>query len=41
MAISGSGTSPNVLKAVEFANSLGIETLAIVGYDCGKFKEIS
>lgn len=36
VAISGSGNSPNVLKAVEYANSAGGETLAVVGYDGGK-----
>ena len=33
--------SPNVLRAVEFANYRGVETLAIVGYDGGKLKQIS
>jgi D-sedoheptulose 7-phosphate isomerase len=41
VAISGSGNSPNVLRAVEFANYRGVETLAIVGYDGGKLKQIS
>ena len=36
IAISGSGNSPNVIKAVEFANQAGATTLAIVGYDGGK-----
>jgi len=36
VAISGSGNSPNVLKAVEYANSIGGTTLAVVGYDGGK-----
>ncbi len=36
IAISGSGNSPNVLKAVEYANAQGATTLAIVGYDGGK-----
>lgn len=36
VAISGSGNSPNVLKAVEYANQAGGETLAVVGYDGGK-----
>jgi D-sedoheptulose 7-phosphate isomerase len=36
VAISGSGNSPNVLKAVEYANEIGGDTLAVVGYDGGK-----
>lgn len=36
MAISGSGNSPNVLCAMEYANSLGCETIALTGRDGGK-----
>jgi D-sedoheptulose 7-phosphate isomerase len=36
MAISGSGNSPNVLKAVEYGNSIGCKTLALTGRDGGK-----
>lgn len=36
IAISGSGNSPNVLKAVEYANANNGDTLAVVGYDGGK-----
>lgn len=36
MAISGSGNSPNVLQAVEYANSIGGRTLALTGRDGGK-----
>lgn len=36
IAISGSGNSPNVLKAVECASKNGINTLGILGYDGGK-----
>jgi D-sedoheptulose 7-phosphate isomerase len=36
VAVSGSGNSPNVLRAVEYANSIGGVTLAVVGYDGGK-----
>ncbi len=36
IAVSGSGNSPNVLKAAEYANSIGADTLAIVGYDGGE-----
>jgi D-sedoheptulose 7-phosphate isomerase len=41
VAISGSGNSPNVLKAVEYANSIGADTLAVVGYDGGRLKDLS
>jgi len=36
MAISGSGNSPNVVRAMEYANSLGCRTLALTGRDGGK-----
>lgn len=36
VAISGSGNSPNVVKAVEYANSIGCETIALTGRDGGK-----
>jgi len=36
VAISGSGNSPNVIKAVEAAKRAGGRTLAVVGYDGGK-----
>ncbi len=36
MAISGSGNSPNVLRAVEYANSIGCTTVALTGRDGGK-----
>lgn len=41
VAISGSGNSPNVVKAVEYANAAGADTLAVVGYDGGALKRIS
>ena len=41
VAISGSGNSKNVVKAVEYANQAGAETLAIVGYDGGTLKKIA
>jgi D-sedoheptulose 7-phosphate isomerase len=41
LAISGSGNSPNVVKAVEFANAAGAETLALVGYDGGALKRLA
>ncbi len=36
LAISGSGNSPNVLRAVEYANSAGCKTIALTGRDGGK-----
>jgi len=36
MAISGSGNSPNVLSATEYANSIGCKTIALTGRDGGK-----
>ncbi len=36
MAISGSGNSPNVIRAMEYANSLGCHTLALTGRDGGR-----
>ncbi len=36
MAISGSGNSPNVIHAIEYANSVGCRTIALTGRDGGK-----
>jgi D-sedoheptulose 7-phosphate isomerase len=36
MAISGSGNSPNVLRAMEYASSAGCRTIALTGRDGGK-----
>ena len=36
MAISGSGNSPNVVRAMEYANSAGCRTVALTGRDGGK-----
>jgi D-sedoheptulose 7-phosphate isomerase len=36
MCISGSGNSPNVLCAMEYANSIGCKTIALTGRDGGK-----
>jgi len=36
MAISGSGNSPNVVRAMEYANSAGCRTIALTGRDGGK-----
>jgi len=36
MALSGSGNSPNVVAAMEYANSVGCTTIALTGRDGGK-----
>jgi D-sedoheptulose 7-phosphate isomerase len=36
MAISGSGNSANVIRAMDYANSLGCHTIALTGRDGGK-----
>jgi D-sedoheptulose 7-phosphate isomerase len=36
LCISGSGNSPNVLRAIEYANSAGCTTVALTGRDGGK-----
>lgn len=41
VAISGSGNSQNIIKAVEYANRAGIETVGFSGFDGGMLKEIS
>jgi D-sedoheptulose 7-phosphate isomerase len=40
IAISGSGNSGNVIKAVEYANMIGTETIGLVGFDGGKLKQL-
>lgn len=40
IAISGSGNSPNVLAAVEWARQHGLTTYAMTGYDGGKLKKM-
>jgi D-sedoheptulose 7-phosphate isomerase len=41
MAISGSGNSPNVLRAMEYANSIGCRTIALSGRDGGKLAPLA
>ena len=41
LAISGSGNSPNILKAVEWANANGLSTLGITGFGGGKLKGLA
>ena len=41
MALSGSGNSLNVIRAMEFANSIGCRTLALTGRDGGKLGDLA
>ena len=41
LAISGSGNSPNVLKAVAWANQTGMVTVGITGFGGGKLKSLA
>jgi D-sedoheptulose 7-phosphate isomerase len=41
VAISGSGNSPNILKAVEWANAKGLKTYGCTGYSGGKLRSIA
>jgi len=40
-AISASGNSPNVVKALEYANRAGAVTVALTGFDGGRLREIA
>lgn len=41
IVMSGSGNSPNVLRALEFARERGMRTFAIVGFDGGRAKGLA
>lgn len=41
LLVSSSGNSPNVIRACELANQLGIKTIAFVGFKGGKLKDIA
>jgi D-sedoheptulose 7-phosphate isomerase len=41
LAISGSGNSENVIRAVDYANANGAKTLGLCGYSGGKLKRIA
>jgi D-sedoheptulose 7-phosphate isomerase len=41
IALSGSGNSPNILKALEQGRSMGLRTFAILGYSGGKAKSMA
>ena len=41
VAISGSGNSPNVLAAIEYANSIGCRTISFTGRDGGRLATLA
>ncbi|UOG42751.1 SIS domain-containing protein [Leptospira noguchii] len=41
IVLSGSGNSPNVVKALEVGNKIGMITYAILGFSGGKCKELA
>ncbi len=41
IVLSGSGNSPNVVKALEVANQMGLKTFAVLGFSGGKCKELA
>ena len=41
MSISASGKSPNLVRAMEYATSTGIKTIAITAFDGGQMKQIA
>ena len=41
IAISGSGNSSNILKAVHYANDIGATTIGLSGFDGGKLSKIA
>lgn len=40
LVLSGSGNSPNILRALEVGKKIGMKTFAILGYSGGKAKEM-
>ncbi|MBI1354012.1 MAG: SIS domain-containing protein [Acidobacteria bacterium] len=41
MAISGSGNSPNVVRAIEYANEIDCLTIGLTGFDGGKLGRLA
>jgi D-sedoheptulose 7-phosphate isomerase len=41
IAISGSGNSPNVIKAVEYANSIGCRTIGLTTSESGTLRSLA
>ena len=40
LVLSGSGNSPNILRAVEQANKMSLDTFALLGFSGGKAKQL-
>ena len=41
IAFTGSGNSPNILRALEYSMSVGAKTIAFTGFNGGKVKELA
>jgi D-sedoheptulose 7-phosphate isomerase len=41
IGVSGSGNSANVLKAVQYANTVGAATVAFTGFDGGRLAQLA
>lgn len=41
VAISASGNSPNLLRAIEYAKSVGIKTVALTAFNGGRMKQVA
>lgn len=41
IVLSGSGNSPNIIKAIEQAKAMDVQTFAILGYSGGRCKELA
>ena len=41
IVLSGSGNSPNVVKALEVGNAMGMKTFAILAYSGGRCKKLA
>jgi len=41
IALSGSGNSPNIVKALEIANKIGVNTFAILAFTGGRSRELA
>ena len=39
IAISGSGNSENVIRAIDYSNSIGVETIGLSGFSGGRLRE--
>jgi D-sedoheptulose 7-phosphate isomerase len=41
IAISGSGNSENIIRAVDYANQIGVTTLGVCGYQGGRLRQVA